>query len=106
MTEPLPVTPTCSRCGSQNEARARYCSTCGASLWPTLPPTERQPSPAARSATIPPPRETHRADPLLGLIVADRYRVLELIGRGGMGVVYRVFDNALDPRRVRLPWLR
>jgi serine/threonine-protein kinase len=34
-------------------------------------------------------RDVHRADPLLGLVVADRYRVLELIVRGGMGVVYR-----------------
>jgi predicted Ser/Thr protein kinase len=89
VTERLPVTPLCSRCGSQNEARARYCSACGASLWPTIPPTERQPAPVTRSAAIPVAREPHRADPLLGLIVADRYRVLELIGRGGMGVVYR-----------------
>jgi eukaryotic-like serine/threonine-protein kinase len=48
---------------------------------------------SARSAPpllerTPDPREL--ADPLIGVVVAERYRIKEPIGRGGMGVVYRV----------------
>ena len=38
------------------------------------------------------------ADPLIGTIIDDRYRVLRVIGRGGMGVVYEAEATRLGDR--------
>ncbi|MFP6686914.1 MAG: serine/threonine-protein kinase, partial [Polyangiaceae bacterium] len=34
--------------------------------------------------------DDHEPDPLIGMVIAERYRIIERIGRGGMGIVYRV----------------
>jgi serine/threonine protein kinase len=39
--------------------------------------------------------DDHIADPLLGMVVADRYCIRELLGRGGMGIVYQVEHTSL-----------
>ena len=51
-----------------------------------MPATSASPNP-------PPPAE---ADPLIGRTVNDRYRVIEAIGHGGMGRVYKALQSPLD----------
>lgn len=56
------------------------------------PDITRPPEPGANAATAPMPR----VDPLIGKVLNGRYKVTELIAKGGMGRVYKALQSPLE----------
>jgi TolB-like protein/Tfp pilus assembly protein PilF/tRNA A-37 threonylcarbamoyl transferase component Bud32 len=82
------VANKCPTCHSDNPEAQRFCGECGTQL----PPPQDHP-PVMTETLQTPVREL-----TTGSSFADRYQVIEELGKGGMGRVYKVFDTKIKEK--------
>ena len=75
----------CPKCKTENQSESKFCRECATPL--TLDKGE-----ASFTVTL----ETPPKKPIRGTVFAGRYEVIEELGTGGMGEVYRVHDTKLN----------
>src|SRR6202023_1852043 len=98
--------PSCSSCGTDVPATGRFCSGCGAPRntddvatldFSATAASPLPPRPASASSSRPSSAAEYQSEGrfLPGRLIASRYRIIALLGRGGMGEGYRADDLTL-----------
>jgi serine/threonine protein kinase len=76
----------CPKCQAENPETVKFCGECGTALLPV-----KEAASMATQTLRTPVKELTR-----GTLFARRFEVIEELGKGGMGKVYRVFDKKVE----------